>query len=131
LLAARLAAVRITDSEIDGLRRLLDEAKENIADNDILNRVNMLFHKRIAAASGNTVIPEVLGVLSALFSNAQRVILSIYGSNTRDHSEHLAILDALIRRDPELAASRMEAHLDDVLDAIRQWNPEEGLPGAT
>jgi GntR family transcriptional repressor for pyruvate dehydrogenase complex len=128
LFAVGLAATQISETQIEELRRLLDQARENITENDVLRRINMAFHKGVAAASGNSVLPEMLGVLGGLFSQAQRLILNIYGSNMRDHSEHLAILDALVRRDPDLARRRMEAHLNHVRDAIMQWNPEEGLP---
>ena len=127
ILAARAAAENITDEQLSDLEQLLEKAKENLADDEVLHGVNMAFHRAIAEASGNSVLPEVLGVLSELFAGEQRLILNIYGSRQKDHSEHMALLDALRRRDAELAMKRMEMHLDGVRQAILQWVPDQDL----
>jgi GntR family transcriptional repressor for pyruvate dehydrogenase complex len=130
-LAAALAAKNITDVQLATLQGYLDTAKANLHDDDILNHVNMSFHRGVAEASGNSVLPEILGVLTELFANEQRLILNIYGSRQKDHSEHLAIFDALQRRDVTLTTKRMEAHLEGVRHAILQWVPESDLAEQT
>src|SRR5438477_409260 len=67
--------------------------------------------------------PTVLDVLRELFTEEQRLILNIFGSRERDHEGHLAILEALERRDAKLGVKRMRAHLKGVEDAILRWNP--------
>jgi GntR family transcriptional repressor for pyruvate dehydrogenase complex len=103
--------------------RLLGSAGQNLRDDDRLNRLNMGFHHQVAEASGNTVLAQLLNVLHELFVEEQRLILDIFGSRERDHQEHLSILDALERRDEQLAVERMRRHLEGVQGAIERWEP--------
>ncbi|AHG92979.1 GntR domain protein (plasmid) [Gemmatirosa kalamazoonensis] len=121
---ATLAATHATAADLDAMRELLANAGASLDDAMVLNATNLAFHGRIAAASGNVVLRQLLEVLSRLFREEQRLIIDIFGSRRRDHDEHLAILDALERRDPALAAARMQAHLDGVRDVLRRWEPE-------
>ena len=79
-----------TDEHLKEMRRLLTEAEENLANDEILNSVNMAFHRQIAIASGNTVLVQILDVLRELFTEEQRLILNIFGSRERDHREHVS-----------------------------------------
>ena len=107
------------------LRRTLTTAGQNLGNDDVLNEVNMSFHRQIARASGNTVLTQLLDVLHDLFTEEQRLILGIFGSRERDHQEHLGILEALELRDEKLAVERMREHLEGVADSIERWSPED------
>jgi GntR family transcriptional repressor for pyruvate dehydrogenase complex len=107
------------------MRRLLTAAGQNLADDVVLNEVNMGFHRQIALASGNTVLLQLLDVLHDLFTDEQRLILGIFGSRERDHKEHLAILDALERRDAKKGTDLMRKHLQGVADSILRWDPAD------
>jgi len=117
------AVQNATAAHLKEMRRLLSTAGENLANDDVLNTVNMSFHRQIAQASGNAVLVQLLDVLRELFTDEQRLILNIFGSRERDHEGHLAILEALERRDAKLGVKRMRAHLKSVEDAILRWNP--------
>ncbi|HEX6536054.1 MAG TPA: FadR/GntR family transcriptional regulator [Gemmatimonadaceae bacterium] len=123
LQSVALAAANATDEHLDGMRQTLTTASENLSDNTVLNAANMTFHRLIALASGNTVIGQLLEVLSNLFQREQRIILDIYGSREKDHREHLEILEALREKDQGLAVSRMRAHLEGVRQALLRWDP--------
>jgi len=114
-----------TPEQLVELRRILVEAGQNLGDDEILNTVNMEFHSKIAQASGNSVTAQLLNVLHDLFTDEQRLILSIFGSREADHKDHLAILEAIERRDEALAVERMRAHLESVQAAILRWDPED------
>lgn len=118
------AASNATDEHLEEMRRLLTTAGQNLDNDEVLNSMNMAFHRQIALASDNTVLTQLLDVLQELFTEEQRLILGIFGSRQRDHQEHLAILDALEKRDVGLAVERMRTHLEGVRDAVRQWDPE-------
>jgi GntR family transcriptional repressor for pyruvate dehydrogenase complex len=118
------AVANLTPEHLREMRRLLKTAGENLTDDEMLNSVNMEFHREIALASGNTVLAQLLNVLQDLFRDEQRLILGIFGSRHQDHEEHLAILEAIERRDPELAAARMRAHLEGVRAAVLRWDPD-------
>lgn len=118
------AARNVTAEQLTEMRQLLTTAGQNFANDELLSATNSHFHRVIGIASGNSVLAQLLGVVSELFVAEQRLILSIFGSRKRDHDEHLEILDALERRDPSLAAQRMRAHLQEVHDAVERWDPE-------
>jgi len=113
-----------TLEDLVALRRTLTTAGQNLANDEVLNEVNMSFHRQIARASGNAVLTQLLDVLHDLFTEEQRLILGIFGSRERDHQEHLDILEALERRDEQLAVERMRKHLEGVADSIEQWSAE-------
>ncbi len=122
--SAAEAVEHATAKHLKTMRRLLDEAGKHLGDDAVLNRVNMRFHREIAVASENTVLLQLLDVLREMFQHEQLMILDIFGSRKADHEGHLAILDALERRDAALAVARMRAHLQAVLDAVQKWDPE-------
>ncbi len=117
------AVQKATAAHLKEMRRLLTTAGQNLSNDGVLNSVNMSFHRQIAQGSGNTVLVQLLDVLRELLTEEQRLILNIFGSRERDHEGHLAILDALERRDAKLAVKRMRVHLKGVEDAIRRWDP--------
>jgi GntR family transcriptional regulator, transcriptional repressor for pyruvate dehydrogenase complex len=118
------AVQNATPEHLAELRRLLEEASRNIDDDERLNDANMGFHHQIARCSGNIVLAQLLSVLHELFREEQRMILGIGASRRRDHEEHLAILDAVERRDEGLAVARMREHLEGVQELIARWDPE-------
>jgi GntR family transcriptional repressor for pyruvate dehydrogenase complex len=84
----------------------------------------MAFHRKVAQASNNAVLAQLLEVVSDLFTEEQRLILGIFGSRERDHEEHLAILTALEAREEAKAIELMRLHLEGVEAAVSQWDPE-------
>jgi GntR family transcriptional repressor for pyruvate dehydrogenase complex len=89
----------------------------------------MSFHNEIATASGNVVLSQLLSALINIFQEEQRVILGIYGFREKDHAEHVAIFEALLARDADLAEERMRAHLNEVRDVLLQWTPAPTAEG--
>ena len=113
-----------TPEQLRELKRILTNAGQHLADDEVLNSVNMEFHGKIAEASGNSVTAQLLAVLHELFTDEQRLILGIFGSREADHNDHLQILKALERRDEALAVERMRSHLESVHASIQRWDPE-------
>lgn len=122
--AASLAAEGADDADLDRMQALLDLAARHLGDGDRLSALNMAFHRAVAEASGNRILPQLLDVLTSLFHREQRRILDIYGSRERDHAEHVALLAALRDRDAALAGRRMQDHLDGVCDVLLRWDPD-------
>ena len=113
---ARAAAV-ILDEELAGLAELLETMQEDIAMEDLVLK-DAEFHRRIVAAAGNPVLGSVLETMSRPQHRAGvwRRILE-HGAFQQTHAEHLAILDALRRRDPEDAWAWTRVHIS----ATEQW----------
>lgn len=121
--SAALAAVHATDEHLTEMEQLLKRAGESLDDAGLLNQVNLAFHRQIALASGNTVLRQLLEVLSSLFQQEQRLILDIHGSRRNDHAEHVGIFEALRQKDEKLATDRMRSHLGGVRDVLQRWDP--------
>ncbi len=119
------ASRHATAQHLQEMRDLLAAAGDQLSDDEMLNTVNMAFHRQIAIASGNAVIVQLLDVIKELFTDEQRMILHVFGiSRQRDHAEHLGILEALEQRDEELAVERMRRHLEGVEKALLRWDPD-------
>lgn len=119
-----LATENASEEDLDMLDALLRQAGAALPDGETLNEANTSFHSGIARASGNTVLAQLLEVLSTTFRREQRIILDIYGSRERDHAQHLEIARALRQRDRQGAVERMRAHLEGVREVLLAWNPD-------
>lgn len=119
------AAQNATEEDINRLEELLNEAKQHMEDDAVLNQTNMAFHREVAVAADNIVIAQLLEVLSNLFEQEQRTLLDLHGSSEQDHDEHRSILDAIRAQDKELAQKRMREHLEGVREILMQWDPDE------
>jgi DNA-binding GntR family transcriptional regulator len=110
--AAAAAAQRVTVSEAAGLRDFA--ASGGAGDHDATaNRLDMIydasFHDRIAELSGNRWLRESLARLRShlhmyrLYHHA--------GQAAATKPEHVAIANAIAKKDPDAAAEAMRAHL--------------------
>ena len=112
-----LAATRSTDDDLSELDRVLgvvDVILENEPDMDLeaFIHADTEFHRLIARSSGNRPLAAIIDTLVGRTFRARlwRAI-SHRGSVRETQAEHRAILDELIRRDPERARIRMATHL--------------------
>jgi GntR family transcriptional regulator, transcriptional repressor for pyruvate dehydrogenase complex len=122
LATVALAARNADDEDFERMEDLLRRAEAHLANDAVLSTTNMAFHEAIAVASGNSVLHQLLHVLSDVFRDEQHAIIDIYGSRQRDHDEHCGILEALREGDEELAVFRMRAHLEGVREVLVRWN---------
>ena len=108
--AARLAASRVTESQIGELRKLLRERYEGATPAERL-RADVRFHQGIVAASGNPLITELHHGLEPAVIHDE----SNYSGLNKDGfllKEHQAILDALENHDPDGAVAATLQLLD-------------------
>jgi GntR family transcriptional regulator, transcriptional repressor for pyruvate dehydrogenase complex len=119
---AELAAHRADNASLSELEQLLSNAEQHLSgseDDDVaLGKINMAFHRGIAAASGNTVLSHVIMSLTELHIKEQMVVLSLYNNRKRDHEQHKGILRAIKGRKPRKARDLMAQHLQDVRAVI-------------
>lgn len=108
--ATRLAAGRITDAQVAKLRKLFDPFRGKGDDVDLkaYKLADQQFHRQIIAISGNRILAKI-EVLGNIHPITYREGLIRPPSVTM--AEHDGILDALARRDPEAAESRMRSHI--------------------
>ena len=116
--AAALAVERATDEELEQFRQsVLDPRPESgKVDQDFF------FHFRLVELSGNSIFMEIV---NTYFNE----IRQIRDSNLKDASyiqqvneEHMAIMEAVCRRDREAAQLAVEQHMERIWDRWRQRN---------
>jgi DNA-binding GntR family transcriptional regulator len=116
-LAARLAAPRITEAELDRLGGLIEEMR---AAPDAVGEstADTAFHETIVEAAHN----ETLATLWHRLQPHARTFISLTMPKFREGSvaaRHEPILAALRARDPEGSDAAMRAHLEDAADRFR------------
>ena len=118
-LARRLCAV-ISDAQIAELRRHLQAEQAAVSRSDVAGRTQLLadFHVLLARMLGNQVLAQLL---SDLLSRSSLIALMYQSSQSAEASlaEHVAIVDALERRDVELVVRLTLEHLEHVEQKLR------------
>jgi DNA-binding GntR family transcriptional regulator len=111
----RRAAVELTREQIVELRAHLRDEQAAVQRTDVSGRTHLLadFHVVLARMLGNEVLAELLG---DLVTRSSLIALMYQSSHSAEHSfaEHVAIVDALEKRDARAAAKLMEEHLHNV-----------------
>lgn len=115
-LAARMAAVRISQEQLQGFQDLLERAEEGVAqrrtDIDWHLSIDEAMHRIIYEASGNPYLRETLGRLYALSVRSLYIsrvpITLIFDEIDNFHALHTS----LKQRDPDAAEKAMRAHLN-------------------
>jgi GntR family transcriptional repressor for pyruvate dehydrogenase complex len=117
--AVEMAAVRASAEAIVAMRHLLGSVEGEAAAHDHRAlAADAAFHRQLAAASGNTIVEQMLDALHDLFTGEGRVVRWEPLVRDADARAHGAILDAVEQRDPVRAAERMRAHLEGVRAAV-------------
>jgi DNA-binding GntR family transcriptional regulator len=109
-LAARRAALLATPQQVERLRALFDgiDATDTPANRRAYLRQDYLFHSGILEIAGSPPLTETTDSVSILvLAFGAGLIKSIQDGL----SEHVPIIDALMRRDPEAAEAAMRAHV--------------------
>ena len=111
----RRAATEFSDAQIAELRAHLKAEADAVQRTDVSGRTRLLadFHVVIAQMLGNEVLARMLG---DLVSRCSLIALMYQSAHSAEHSagEHIAIVDALGRRDARAAVKLMEQHLHNV-----------------
>ena len=109
------AATELSAAQIAELRGHLQAEAAAVKRTDVSGRTRLLadFHVVIARMLGNEVLARML---SDLVSRCSLIALMYQSSHSAEHSfdEHVAIVDALERRDARAAVRLMESHLHNV-----------------
>ncbi len=108
----RRAATALSPQQIGELRAHLRDEEAALRRIDVPGRTRLLadFHVVIAGMLGNQVLA---GMLAELVSRSSLIALMYQSAHSAEHSfeEHVAIVDALEKRDARTAAKLMQDHL--------------------
>jgi len=115
-MAARLAAERASDTDIAGLRGLMDDFRwgphgadqgERLAE---YSDANIAFHQAIIKMSGCAMLAEMTENLFIHMRAIRKITIHQDNRAARSIPDHFRIIDALERRDPELAERLAREH---------------------
>lgn len=126
-LAAGLAAHRITPSELDRLRLIVDSMREAV-EQDRRNQVviaNVRFHDVIYNAAGNDILARVGRDLRDLVRRFSTLPFASPDRVSHVLAEHEQILAALEAHDPEAAQTASDAHLQAAREYIVRLELQE------
>jgi GntR family transcriptional regulator, transcriptional repressor for pyruvate dehydrogenase complex len=112
--AAELAATRISEAGLDSLELIAATAGKVIEDIDAFIEQDRLLHLTIVSALGNPIYESLYMGLDKLSHESRKQTASDPSIRQQAHRDHLAIVKALSKRDPDAAAGAMRAHLDAV-----------------
>lgn len=111
----KLAAVRATAEDIAEMEKALGEMRGAMETNDIGDVADAQFHYAIVCAAHNPILNTLMNAISGLMaqtyrSSRQKLYLMAEMPESL-YSGHLSIFQAIVRKDPHLAAQKMKEHL--------------------
>lgn len=132
-MVAREAALNITPEQIDRLQSVMDEMDRHVELNEMPQerQLSREFHALIAESSGNNLLVQLYAIVSnafpdwLLYEALFRKPELLEGSVTQTHDEHSAIMNALKKRDPDLA---VKASLEHVMESGRWLEDHLNVP---
>jgi DNA-binding FadR family transcriptional regulator len=131
--AAALAAVHMTNLEVDALDRLVEQIARENEQPTYSDAADEAFHLLIAASTRNGLIARTIKEYWELRSSSPECAL--LHSRARDAQvrpvvdEHRAIASAIRARDPSAARTAMRLHLSNVIDGLLVATEERARAG--
>lgn len=113
--AARWAAERISNQQLEAMRKNLDKMREATVTREIsdLIALDSEFHSLISHATNNALLVELLGNLHDRSLRFWTLAMRVPNRNEEICDQHAAIVKAIANRDPEAAGRAMQAHIND------------------
>lgn len=111
---AALAAARVQEEDLAAMREavaVMDRAQKKP---EAYIEADLDFHLALAEAAANPLILSLIDSIVGLLREQRIRIFNVEGGPQRGQVHHKQILDAVERRDPEMARSAMRAHLEQV-----------------
>ncbi|MCD7873744.1 MAG: GntR family transcriptional regulator [Acidaminococcaceae bacterium] len=120
VLAARLAAERINDDELETLQRLLVEIGQHIEENNMekIVEVDIAFHDVLYQASRNERLRNIINNLREQITVIRGCSMMYPGRLAYTMEEHRALVDSIAARDVERAQNAARIHLENAEHAL-------------
>jgi len=112
---ARLAASRRTDSDLEEILRALEDHERAIEDGSPAVEPSVRFHVEVAEAAHNEVLVGFVRSFAALLGERGPILEEIPGYREWEIEQHRSVYLPIGEGDPDLAAQRMQDHLDAVV----------------
>ncbi|MBB2917657.1 putative transcriptional regulator, HTH GntR [Cupriavidus taiwanensis] len=121
-MAARLATENATDAEIAQLRRMFDSFRDSTPAEHIeeYSDANIAFHQAIVQLSKSQIIMDTIRNIFIHVRAIRKMTISQSDRAARSIVDHLRIIEALERRDTELAERLVRQHSLDLADYVEK-----------
>jgi len=115
-MAARLATTNASDEEIASLRRMFDDFRNSAPGEHIgeYSEANIAFHQAIIGLSGSHLMGKTIENLFLHVRAIRRLTISRSDRASRSIVDHMHIIEALEKRDTELAERLVRQHSLDL-----------------
>jgi DNA-binding GntR family transcriptional regulator len=122
-LVARRAAERATPADRKELKALVADMRAAIKRDDKpgYSRLNRTLHATLPRVARHRVADDLIANLRNRAVHQQFQLSVIPGRAAESLAQHRAIVDAVVEGSPDAAEKAMRAHLESVIDALRQW----------
>ncbi|WP_193372370.1 GntR family transcriptional regulator [Afipia carboxidovorans] len=120
-MAARLATLHASDESIAGLRRLFrgfDDAHKPADHLSEYSSANILFHQTIVKLSGSQVLVDMTEQVLLHVRGLRQITIGRDDRASRSIIDHLAIIDAIEKRDTERAVRLSRDHTLGLADYV-------------
>jgi DNA-binding GntR family transcriptional regulator len=121
-MAARLATLNASDEEIAQLRTMFDEFRNSTPAEHIdeYSDANIAFHQAIIRLSGSHLMGKTIDNLFIHVRAIRRLTISQSDRASRSIVDHMKIIEALERRDTELAERLVRQHSLDLAAYVNE-----------
>lgn len=119
-LSAKLACEYISEEQIEAMDEILylSEFHAKRGHHEQLVELDNKFHDLIYKASGSKILDHVLSDFHHYVERIRKITLSHDSRATKSNEEHAAILDAIKKRDGELAEALAHEHIMNTIKNI-------------
>jgi GntR family transcriptional repressor for pyruvate dehydrogenase complex len=128
---AAAAATHASEDDLARLRTWKERAAASAADLDAFLDADLELHQIITEAAHNQIMARFMDSLTRLGTASRRRTGALPGVRNQSLQDHQAIVDALLRRDPEAAANMMRQHLENIQDSLRKGFAQENAQDIT
>jgi len=125
---AALAAVRVKEDDLTAMREavaVMDRAQD---DPEAYIEADLDFHLALAETVANPLILSLIDSIVGLLREQRIKIFNVEGGPQRGQVHHKRILEAMERRDAEMARTAMRAHLEQVREDSKASPGSKPLP---
>jgi GntR family transcriptional regulator, transcriptional repressor for pyruvate dehydrogenase complex len=125
---AALAAVRVKEEDLAAMREavaVMDRAQD---DPEAYIEADLDFHLALAETVANPLILSLIDSIVGLLREQRIKIFNVEGGPQRGQVHHKRILEAMERRDAEMARTAMRAHLEQVREDSKASPAGAALP---
>ena len=122
-MAARLATINASDESLGALRHMFDEFHSSAPSEHLheYSDANIAFHQAIIQLSGSHLMAKTIENLFVHVRAIRRMTISQQDRASRSIADHMRIIEALERRDTELAERLVRQHSLDLAAHVDKY----------